>query len=64
MNIKVGQVWEMYSKQDNGWVRMIVARVEDDIITLHPEGLLELILVHRREMLSSPDRFRQPLDAN
>jgi hypothetical protein len=64
MNIEVGQVWEMYSKQDNAWVRMIVAKVEDGIITLHPEGLLELILVHRRELLNSPERFRQARDAN
>jgi hypothetical protein len=64
MDIEVAQVWEMYSKQENRWVRMIVVKVENDIVTLRPEGLLELSLLHRREMLNSPERFRQPLDAN
>jgi hypothetical protein len=64
MDIEVAQVWKMYSKQENRWVRMIVVKVENDIVTLRPEGLLELSLLHRREMLNSPERFRQPLDAN
>jgi hypothetical protein len=64
MDIEAGHVWEMYSKQENRWVRMIVVKVENDIVTLRPEGLLELSLVHRREMLNSPERFRQSLDAN
>jgi hypothetical protein len=41
VDIEPGQLWEMYSATEKRWVRVVVARIEDDRVTLRYEGVLE-----------------------
>jgi hypothetical protein len=44
-NVETGQVWEMYSSGENRWVRVFVAKIDDDRVTLRYEGSMEFMTV-------------------
>jgi hypothetical protein len=56
--VEPGTVWEMYSSDDNRWIRVIVTKVEDGKATLRYEGVLEFITVDVLEMQDSRELFR------
>lgn len=58
----VGQVWETYSPNERRWVKVIVAKVDGDQITLRYEGTLELFTVSIDELENNPERFRVAVD--
>ena len=58
-DIEPGQTWEMYSRPDGRWVRVIVAKVEDAGVLLRYEGMLdEFLTVELADMLTKPEVFR------
>lgn len=58
----VGQAWETYSSNERRWVRVIVAKIDGDQITLRYEGTLELLTVSVDELENNPERFRVVVD--
>ena len=58
MNIEPGQTWQMYSRAENRWVRVIVTKIDDGRVTLRYEGLVEFIRVELDEMQTKPEVFR------
>ena len=54
------QVWEMYSRPERRWVRVIVMKIEDGRVALRYEGLVELITVELEDMLTKREVFRPP----
>ena len=58
MAIEPGQTWEMYSRPDGRWVRLIVAKVEDAGVLLRYEGMLEFPTVELGDMMTKPELFR------
>ncbi len=46
MNIEPGQTWQMYSRAENRWVRVIVTKIDDGRVTLRYEGLVVLDILH------------------
>jgi hypothetical protein len=57
-NVETGQVWEMYSSGENRWVRVFVAKIDDDRVTLRYEGSMEFMTVELADIESKPDVFR------
>jgi hypothetical protein len=60
MDIELGQAWEMYSAKERRWVRVVVAKVDDDRVTLRPQGIIEFFTVELLDIQNKPDLFRQP----
>lgn len=56
-DIAPGQVWELCSRGEHRWVRVIVSKVEDGLVTLRYEAVLEFITLDLAE-LQDPERFR------
>jgi len=54
-----GQVWEMYSKIETRWLRVIVASVEGDEARLRYEESYEFMTFNVSDMENSPDMFRR-----
>jgi hypothetical protein len=61
-NTEIGSVWEVYSPHEGRWVRVVVAKVDNDQVALRYEGTLELLTVDLGDLQNSPDRFRVPSD--
>ena len=57
-NVETGQVLEMYSSGENRWVRVFVAKIDDDRVTLRYEGSMEFMTVELADIESKPDVFR------
>jgi hypothetical protein len=51
-----GQVWEVYSPQQNQWSRVIVAKIQDQEVILRYDGTLELLRVTLDDM-QDKERF-------
>jgi hypothetical protein len=62
MATEPGSVLEMYSSQENGWVRVVVTQVDDDEVKLRYEGVLEFITVPIAEIQNNPERFKPAAD--
>lgn len=58
------QVWEMYSDQENGWVRVVVTKAEDDEVTLRYLGVLDFFTARASDMQNDQKLFRPPSDQN
>jgi len=54
-----GQVWEMYSKIEKRWVRVIVASVEGDQARLRYEASYEFVTLNISDMENRPDMFQR-----
>ncbi len=50
-----GQVWEMYSKIETRWLRVIVASVEGDEARLRYEASYEFVTLNVSDMENRPD---------
>ena len=59
-DIEPGQTWEMYSRPEGRWVRVIVAKVAGGGVLLRYEGTLEFLTVELEDMLTKPEVFRPP----
>ena len=57
VDIEPGKLWEMYSATEKHWVRVVVARIEDDRVTLRYEGVLEFVTLDMWE-IQNPERSR------
>jgi len=57
-NIEPGQIWEVYSTDENRWNRVIVTKIEDGRATLRYEGVLEFLTVDVGDMQSKPEVLR------
>ena len=57
-NVETGQVWEMYSSGENRWVRVFVAKIDDDRVTLRYEGRMEFMTVELADIESKRDVVR------
>jgi len=56
-NIEPGQLWEMCSNGAKRWVRMVVSKIEDGLVTLRYQGVFEFVTVDLSE-LQDAERFR------
>jgi len=54
-----GQVWEVYSKIETRWLRVIVTSVEGDEARLKYEGSYEFVTLNVSDMENRPDMFRR-----
>lgn len=57
MDIEPGQKWDMYSAREKRWVPVVVAKVDEERVTLRPKGLIEFLTVPRVDM-AKPELFR------
>ena len=57
-NIEQGQVWEVYSRHENRWVRAVVFKMEDGHVVLRYEGTLEFVTVDIDDLQGRPELFR------
>lgn len=57
-DIALGQVWEIYSDRERRWVRAVIAKQEDEQVTLRYEGSLELITVNAEDLHNDSAHFR------
>ena len=62
-SIQPGQVWEIYSSDEDRWSRVIVTRVDEGNATLRHEGVLEFVTAGVDEMQNTPDLFRPAVPA-
>lgn len=57
MDIEPGQAWEMYSAKERRWVRVFVAKVTHNFVTLRYQGVFDFFTVDLAEMQNA-ERFR------
>lgn len=57
--IEPGQTWEVYSEPEGRWVKMIVAKVEGETVTLRYAGVIEFLTVDLADLQAKPDVFRR-----
>jgi hypothetical protein len=57
-DVEAGQVWEVWSANERGWVRAIVLKIQDGQVTLRYEGSLEFVTIKLSDLQDTPDRFR------
>jgi hypothetical protein len=58
VEIKPGQLWEMYSAKEKCWVMVVVVKVDGGRVTLRYRGFLEFFTVELLDMQTKPDLFR------
>ena len=56
-NIEPGQLWEKCSRGAKRWVRVVVSKIEDGLVTLRYEGVFEFVTVDLWAMQDA-ERFR------
>jgi hypothetical protein len=62
-DIESGQVWEVYSENERRWIRLIVTKVEGEMVTLRYEGVFEFLTINITQLQEKPDVFR-PTEAD
>ena len=58
-DVEVGQVWEMYSATEGRWVRVMVTKIDGDLVMLRYEGVIEFITIPIDDLKNKPDVFRR-----
>jgi hypothetical protein len=56
-NIEPGQLWELWSPGEKQWVRLVVSRIEDGLVTLRYQAVFEFVTVDLWAMQDA-ERFR------
>jgi hypothetical protein len=58
-HVELGQVWEIYSANGKQWVPAVIAKTDQDTVTLRYQGMMEFVTVDTADLQRKPDVYRQ-----